>query len=124
MGTIVNLVLLSNPTPAEMRSATGPQILLNAPSRQALVKATQQAALRRIPAGPHHVALARQAALQVPSLLDQIFTAVKQALASSLHQGFVAILILSSFALLASFFLKDVPFSEERTPQQEEEKVE
>ncbi|WP_165423620.1 MDR family MFS transporter [Ktedonosporobacter rubrisoli] len=136
MGTIVNLVLAGNLTqrlptdaacyltPAEMGNLANPQLLLNAAYRQTLVRNMQEVALKHIPAGPQHDALAQQALLHVSSLLDQIFVVVKQVLASSLQQGFVAVLALSCFALIASFFLKDLPFPEEKTRQQEVETVE
>lgn len=107
VGTVVNLSLsselasripgsaASQLTPAGLKLATDPQVLVDPAHR------TQ---VERIIAGFGH--------LQDPNLLNQIFSSLKVALAAAIQHGFTVVLILGILAFLASFFLKDIPLAE------------
>jgi EmrB/QacA subfamily drug resistance transporter len=115
-------------TPAGLKAATDPQVLVNAQYHDAIVHTATGFAERgaiakaaaSVPPGPNHnhiVAsitpkVTAQAAHQVTATLDQVFAALKQSLAVAVQHGFVAVLLFSIVTLLATYFLKDVPLAD------------
>lgn len=112
-------------SPLALKYATNTQVIVDPAYQnqiqQTAVKAAQKSAIQQatvtIPAGPHHdqtVAqisqqVGAQVAQQVHTLLHQIFHAVLQAFAIGITHGFQTVLIFCMIALVATFFLKDIP---------------
>ncbi len=137
VGTVVNHTLASNLatrlpagaaaqlTPAGVKAATSPQVLVNQAYHDTVVRTTEGFAARSalahaaasVPPGPHHAHLVAAIAPRVTAtaihqshhLLDQVFAALKLSLAGAIQQGFVAVLGFSVLMVAATFFLKDVP---------------
>jgi len=125
VGTVVNSALASEVarrvsggmikqlTPAESKGATDTQALVNPAYRAAVVKEAQRSAVERatahLPTGPQHDVVARQVALQVQHLYDQVFEALRLSLAVAIQRGFWAVLVLGVMMLLMTSFLKDLP---------------
>ncbi len=129
VGTVVNNTLASDIasrlpasvarqlTPAGLKFATSPQVLVNQTYRDTVVHTAQhyaaQSAVAHVPPGPQHdqiaAAVAAQAMQQVQHLLDQVFAALKLSLALAIQHGLVAVLVFCGVIILATFFLKDGP---------------
>jgi len=129
VGTIVNTTLSSDIvkrvpaavvqqlTPAGFKFATNTQVLVNPPYRNTVVRTVesfaQKIAVAHVPPGPQHdqvaASVAAQAIQQVQHLLNQVFEALRLSLAFAIQHGLVAVLFFCGAAILATFFLKDVP---------------
>ena len=129
VGTIVNTTLSSDIvkrvpaavvqqlTPAGFKFATNTQVLVNPPYRNTVVRTAesfaQKIAVAHVPPGPQHnqvaASVAAQAVQQVQHLLNQVFEALRLSLALAIQHGLVAVLFFCAAAILATFFLKDVP---------------
>jgi hypothetical protein len=129
VGTVVNNTLASDIasrlpasvarqlTPAGLKFATSPQVLVNPTYRDTVVHTAQhyaaQSAVAHVPPGPQHdqivAAVAAQTMQQVQHLLDQVFATLKLSLALAIQHGLVAVLIFCGAIILATFFLKDGP---------------
>ncbi len=104
-------------TPAGLKFATNPQVLVNSTYHDTVVKTAQgfavQHATASIPAGPQHDQIvhtvAAQAVHQTNTLLNQVFSALKESLAVAIQHGFLAVLLFSGMMIVATFFLKDLP---------------
>jgi len=132
VGTVVNNSLASDLasripastaaqlTPAGYAAATNPQVLINPTYRDTVVHTAQQFATQQatanVPPGPQHdsivASITAQVSQQVLDLLTQVFGALRESLAVAIQQGFLAVLIFSGLCLLATLFLKDVPFKQ------------
>jgi predicted MFS family arabinose efflux permease len=128
VGTVVNNTLASDIasrlpasvarrlTPAGLKFATSPQVLVNPAYRDTVVHTAQhyaaQSAVAQVPPGPQHdqiaAAVAAQAMQQVQHLLDQVFAVLKLSLAFAIQHGFIAVLVFCGVIIVATFFLKDV----------------
>jgi len=101
---------------ADLKAATDPQILMNPAYRDTIVQKSQQFAVNNavahVPASPwyNHIVtvLAARTVQQTRDHLNQVFEALKPALAVALRNGFIAVLVFSVGAILAAFFLKDI----------------
>ena len=101
---------------ADLKAATDPQILMNPAYRDTIVQKSQQFAVNNaiahVPVNSWYnqitTVLAAQAIQQTRNHLNQVFEALKPALAVALRNGFVAVLVFSVGAILAAFFLKDI----------------
>ena len=133
VGTIVNTTLSSDIvkrvpaavvqqlTPAGFKFATNTQVLVNPPYRNTVVRTAesfaQKIAVAHIPPGPQHnqvaASVAAQAIQQVQHLLNQVFEALRLSLAFAIQHGLVAVLFFCAAAILATFFLKDVPMAQQ-----------
>ncbi|MDQ6660544.1 MAG: hypothetical protein M3Z24_06220, partial [Chloroflexota bacterium] len=137
VGTVVNNTIASDIltrlpasavqqlTPAGLKFATNPQVLINPTYHDTVVQTAegfaQRAAVARatanIPPGPQHDAIAHQAAMQAISqtqhLLNQVFDMLRLSLAVAIQHGFVTILFFCIATIGAAFFLKDVPLARE-----------
>ena len=112
-------------TPAGLKFATNPQVLINSTYRDTVVKTAEGFAQRvaiaqataNIPPGPRHdqvaAAAAAQAIQQTQHLLSQVFEALKLSLAVAIQHGFVTILFFCIATIVVAFFLKDVPLAKE-----------
>src|SRR5439155_16097389 len=88
----------------------------------------QKIAVAQVPPGPQHdqiaASVATQAAQQVLHLLSQVFELLRLSLAVALQHGFIAVLLFSIAALVATFFLKDVPMSQQQPAEEADEESE
>ncbi len=104
-------------TPAGLKFATNPQVLVNSTYHDTVVKTAERFAVAQatshIPPGPQHNQAAAQAIQQVQHLLNQVFEALKLSLAVAIQHGFVTILFFCIATIIAAFFLKDVPLAKE-----------
>jgi EmrB/QacA subfamily drug resistance transporter len=108
-------------TPAGLKFATNPQVLVNSTYHDTVVKTAEGFAVAQatshIPPGPQHnqaaAAAAAQAIQQAQHLLNQVFEALKLSLAVAIQHGFVTILFFCMATIVAAFFLKDVPLAKE-----------
>ncbi len=106
--------------PADLKAATDPQILINPVYRDTIVQKSQHFAannaLAHVPASTRHDQIASVVAAhvmqQTQNHLNQVFAVLKPALALALRDGFIAVLVFSIGAMLATFFLKDISMSE------------
>ncbi|HEV8190060.1 MAG TPA: MFS transporter, partial [Ktedonobacterales bacterium] len=103
-------------TPEGLKYATSPQVLVSADYRNSIVHTAQQfavnAATQGVPPGPQHDTIEQQVGQQTLALLEQVFGAVRDALAIALQHGFVVVLVFCGLCLLSILFLKDVPMSQ------------
>jgi EmrB/QacA subfamily drug resistance transporter len=103
-------------TPAGLKYATNPQVLVSPDYRNGIVHTAQQyavnAATQGVPPGPQHDTIVQQVSQQTLALLEQVFGAVRDALAIALQHGFVAVLVFCGLCLLSILFLKDVPMAQ------------
>ncbi|HYT42000.1 MAG TPA: hypothetical protein VEP90_06620, partial [Methylomirabilota bacterium] len=53
-------------------------------------------------------------------LLNQVFEALRLSLAVAIQHGFIAVLVFCGATILATFFLKDVPMSQQSGETSEE----
>ena len=112
--------LVKQIAPADLKAATDPQILINPVYRDTIVRKSQHFAannaLAHVPASPRHDQIAGvvtvHAMQQTQNHLNQVFEALKPALALALRNGFIAVLVFSIGATLATFFLKDISMTE------------
>jgi len=132
IGAVVNFSLSSNITkrlpsglvkqiaPENLKAATDPQILMNPVYRDTIIQKSQwfavNNAIAHVPAGPLHdqiaTALVVQVMRQTQNHLNQVFEALKPALAVALRDGFVTVLVFSMAAILVTFFLKDISMTD------------
>ena len=116
-------------TPQGLKFATNPQVLVNAQYHDTVVQTAkayaQKIAVAQVPPGPHHdqiaTSVAAQAAQQALHLLNQVFELLRLSLAVALQHGFMAVLVFSIAALVATFFLKDVPMTEQQPGSETDE---
>lgn len=138
VGTVVNRTMSTNlrlPASASELSArarqfaTNPQVLISPSFRATVVNIAtsfaQRVAVARavatVPLGPRHDQMVArvtqqamlQAAQQEHLLLNQVFTAVKQALAGAITNGLWCILVFCLCGVVATLFLKNVPLATE-----------
>ncbi len=129
VGTVVNQTLaddivkrlpanaVQQLTPAGLKYATDPQVLVNSTYRNSIVQTAQhyavQSAIAKIPPGPQHnqmaASIAAQVMQQVQHLLNQVFDALKISLTIAIQHGLVAVLVFSAAMILGALFLKDIP---------------
>ncbi|HEX6483782.1 MAG TPA: MDR family MFS transporter [Ktedonobacteraceae bacterium] len=108
-------------TPAGLKFATNPQVLIDPTYRDTVVKTAEGFAVAQatshIPPGPQHnqaaTTAAAQAIQQVQHLLNQVFEALKLSLAVAIQHGFVTILFFCIATIIVAFFLKDMPLAKE-----------
>lgn len=144
VGTVVNQTLANDLvkripastvkqlTPQGLKFATNPQVLVNAQYHDTVVQTAkgyaQKIAVAQVPPGPQHdqiaVSVAAQAVQQVQHLLNQVFEALRLSLAVALQHGFLAVLLFCIAALVATFFLKDVPMTELQPGEEGDEAME
>jgi EmrB/QacA subfamily drug resistance transporter len=129
VATVVNQTLandIGNRLPANaakqltaqgLKAATNPQVLVNSTYHSTLVHTAENFAVKsataHVPPGPQHDAIAAQVILQVQHLLNQVFDALRLSFAVALQHGFATILIFCVLAIIATFFLKDVPMKKQ-----------
>ena len=141
VGTVVNQTLaneivkripastVKQLTPQGLKFATNPQVLVNSQYHDTVVQTAkgyaQRIAVAQVPPGPQHdqiaVSVAAQAAQQVLHLLNQVFEALRLSLAVAVQHGFIAILLFSVAALVATFFQKDVPMTQQQPGEESDE---
>ena len=104
-------------TPQGLKAATNPQVLVNSTYHSTLVHTAENYAVKNatahVPSGPQHDAIAAQVILQVQHLLNQVFEALRLSFAVALQHGFITILVFCILAIIATFFLKDVPMKKQ-----------
>jgi len=104
-------------TPQGLKAATNPQVLVNSTYHSTLVHTAENYAVKNatahVPPGPQHDAIAAQVILQVQHLLNQVFEALRLSFAVALQHGFITILVFCILAIIATFFLKDVPMKKQ-----------
>jgi EmrB/QacA subfamily drug resistance transporter len=134
VGTIVNVNLTSQlairlpadaatvMTPAGVKAATNPQILLNdqyrhnieTTGRQIAVARAVEEATANLPAGPQRDVIAKQVTdkttQSVNQYIQQVLGATRDSLAVAIHDGFLVLLVFGVLMLVTTFFLVDVPF--------------
>ncbi|HEX6479730.1 MAG TPA: MDR family MFS transporter [Ktedonobacteraceae bacterium] len=133
VGTVVNNTLASDIasrlpattvkqlTPQGVKFATNPQVLVNPTYRDTVVNTAKhfaaQSAVAQVPPGPQHdqiaASVATQAMQQAQYLLDQVFATLKLSLAFAIQHGFIAVLVFCGVIIVATFFLKDVPMTQD-----------
>ena len=131
VGTVVNSTLASDIvkrlpastvqklTPAGVKFATNPQVLVNSTYHDTVVKTAQSFAVRsataNVPPGPQHnqivQTISAQAIHQTNTLLNQVFAALKESLAVAIQHGFITVLLFCGATVLVTFFLNDIPLS-------------
>ncbi len=135
IGTVVNTTFADElahhlpPTASHLphtvlAAATSLQILQSATAQQSLkhrfVQGAVQQTVAQIPPGPQHDQMVTQVTArvttQVTSLLDQIFSASRDALVIGIEHAFVGALAICGAILVVSFFLKDVSFKQQGQP--------
>jgi EmrB/QacA subfamily drug resistance transporter len=115
-------------TPAGLKAATNPQVLVNPTYRSTVVQTAQhfaaQSAVAHVSPGPQHdqvvASVAAQAMQQAQHLLDQVFAALKLSLAFAIQHGLIAVLVFCGAIILASFFLKDIPMTQQSSEVSDE----
>ena len=136
VGTVVNQTINTSlllPASARqvssltLKNATNPQMLVDPILRHAVLeiatflaeKNARSLADWTVPPGPHHAQvvnqIVQQAGQQEQVILNQIETALKQALTVAIVNGFWVIFLFCCLALFAALFLKDQPLSKEGT---------
>jgi EmrB/QacA subfamily drug resistance transporter len=140
VGTVVNNTLASDIagrlpasvahqlTPAGLKAATNPQVLVNPTYRDTVVRTAQhfaaQSAAAHVPPGPQHnqiaASVAAQAMQQAQHLLNQVFAALKLSLAFAIQHGLIAVLVFCGVIILATFFLRDVPMTQQSSETPDE----
>jgi EmrB/QacA subfamily drug resistance transporter len=141
VGTVVNQTLANETvkripattvqqlTPQGLKFATSPQVLVNSQYHDTVVQTAtgyaQRIAVAQVPPGPQHdqiaASVAAQAVQQVVHLLNQVFEALRLSLAVAVQHGFIAILLFSVAALVATFFLKDMPMTQQQPGEESDE---
>ncbi len=136
VGSIVNSTLASDIvnrlpaqtvqrlTPAGVKFATNPQVLVNSTYHDTVVQTAQSFAVHsataNVPPGPQHDQIAAQAIHQTNVLLNSVFVALKQSLSVAIQHGFIAVLIFSGATIVATLFLKDLPLTQRSEYHKEE----
>ncbi len=140
VGTVVNSTLASDIvtrlpastvqklTPAGVKFATNPQVLVNSTYHDTVVKTAQSFAVRsataNVPPGPQHnqivQTISAQAIHQTNTLLNQVFAALKESLAVAIQHGFITVLLFCGATVLVTFFLKDLPLAQRSDYHKEE----
>ncbi|MFL5587187.1 MAG: MDR family MFS transporter [Ktedonobacteraceae bacterium] len=140
VGTVVNNTLASDIagrlpvsvaqglTPAGLKFATSPQVLVNPAYRATVVSTAQrfaaQSAVAKVPPGPQHNVVAQQVAMQAMQqaqhLLNQVFEALRLSLAVAIQHGFIAVLVFCGATIVATFFLKDLPTTQQSSETSDE----
>lgn len=111
----VNVLKNQNVLESALTTTTGHDKLFHTFTQNAVNSAISQAtATGQIPAsGPAHdqaiAAITHQATVGTTNLLNQVLEAGRQALATSIVDGFKVGLIVCTLVLIATFFLKDMP---------------
>lgn len=104
-------------TPQGLKAATDPQVLVNSTYNNTLVHTAENYAVKsataHVPPGPQHDAIAAQVIQQVQTLLNHVFEALRLSFAVAIQHGFVTILVFCILAIVATFFLKDVPMKQQ-----------
>jgi EmrB/QacA subfamily drug resistance transporter len=125
VGTVVNQTLSSDIlkripgstaqqlTPEGLKFATNPQALVNPAYRSTVVHTAKSFAVAHIPPGPQHEQIVATVGAQVQHLLNQVFEALRLSLAAATQHGFITVLVFCALALLVTFFLKDVPMTQQ-----------
>jgi EmrB/QacA subfamily drug resistance transporter len=125
VGTVVNQTLSSDIlkrlpattaqqlTPAGLKFATSPQALVNPAYRNTVVHTAKSFATAHIPPGPQHDQIVAAVGAQAQHLLNQVFEALRLSLAVATQHGFVTVLVFSFAAILVTFFLKDIPMTQQ-----------
>ena len=133
VGTVVNNTLASDITkripasvahqltPAGLKAATNPQSLVDPTYRATVVQTAQhvaaQSAVAHVPLGPQHdqvkAMVAAQAIQQAQHLLNQVFETLRLSLAYAIQHGLIAVLVFCGAIILATFFLKDIPMTQQ-----------
>src|SRR5579884_377486 len=119
-------------TPAGVKAATDTQVLINPQYHATVVRTAENIAARnaaeQVPVGPQHdqiVASATAQALQhVHQLLDQVFATLKLSLMVALQHGFLVVLVFCIIALVATFFLKDIPMVQPESAKKSDDEEE
>ena len=109
-------------------AATSPQVLVNPTYRDTVVHTAQrfaaQNAVAHVPPGPRHdqvaASVATQAMQQAQHLLDQVFAALKLSLAFAIQHGLIAVLVFCGLTIVATFFLKDIPMTQQSSDAPDE----
>jgi predicted MFS family arabinose efflux permease len=143
VGTVVNNTLASDIasrlpattvkqlTPQGVKFATNPQVLVNPTYRDTVVSTAKrfaaQSAVAQVPPGPQHdhvaASVAAQAMQQAQHLLDQVFASLKLSLAFAIQHGFIAVLVFCGVIIVATFFLKDVPMTQDPNKASDEDEA-
>ena len=108
-------------TPAGLKAATNPQSLVDPTYRATVVQTAQhvaaQSAVAHVPLGPQHdqvkAMVAAQAIQQAQHLLNQVFETLRLSLAYAIQHGLIAVLVFCGAIILATFFLKDIPMTQQ-----------
>ena len=144
VGTVVNQTLANDLvkripaatvkqlTPQGLKFASNPQVLVNAQYHNTVVQTAkdyaQKIAVAQVPPGPQHdqiaVSVAAQAVQQVQHLLSQVFEVLRLSLALALQRGFTAVLLYSIAALVATFYVKNVPMIQQQPGEEAGEESE
>ncbi|HEY6411183.1 MAG TPA: hypothetical protein VIY29_27305, partial [Ktedonobacteraceae bacterium] len=74
-----------------------------------------------IPPGPQHEQIVATVAAQVQHLLNQVFEALRLSLAVATQHGFITVLVFCALALLVTFFLKDVPMTQQSAEEHDKD---
>ncbi len=102
-------------TPAGLKFATNPQVLINSTYHDNVVQTAERFAVAKatanIPPGQQYDAIAHQVAMQTIHLLNQVFDALRLSLAVATQRGFGTILFFCIATLVAVLFLKDLPLA-------------
>jgi EmrB/QacA subfamily drug resistance transporter len=133
VGTVVNQTLASDIvkrlpatavkqlTPAGLKFATDPQVLINSTYRDTVVHTAQGFAVKNavahIPPSPQHDQIAAAVAVQTQHLLNQVFEALKLSFAVAIQHGFVTVVFFCAAAIMAALFLKDVPMTQQSSAE-------
>ena len=115
-------------TPAGLKFATSPQVLVNSAYRATVVRTAQhfaaQSAVAHVLPGPQHNVIAHQVAIQAmqqaQQLLNQVFEVLRLSLAVAIQHGFIAVLVFCGATIVVTFFLKDVPMAQQSSEASDE----
>jgi EmrB/QacA subfamily drug resistance transporter len=100
-------------TPAGWKAATNPQVLTNPDARNAIISTARNMATSHVPPGPQHDFIVQQIAQQVTQTFDQVFGALKLSFVVAIQHGLLTTLIFAGVMIVCTFFLKDIPQSQE-----------
>jgi hypothetical protein len=111
-----------------LKFATSPQVLVNPAYRATVISTSQhfaaQSTAAQVPPGPQHNVIAHQVAMQTMQqaqhLLNQVFEALRLSLAVAIQHGFIAVLVFCGATILATFFLKDLPTTQQSSETSDE----
>src|SRR5258706_2891934 len=84
-------------------------------------------AAAQVPPGPQHdqvaASVAVQAMQQAQHLLAQVFASLELSLAFAIQHGFIAVLVFCGVIIVATFFLKDVPMTQDPNQASDEDEA-